>query len=339
MLASMLQEIFQRLSGGFEHLHSPEMTGSCATKLDNMVEHVVDEVSSRLRSVPGYAKALRQPILTTLGYIDAIVETIPAALLCCRSTYADDPRINAFFASPQHIQEVFSQSKEVRDLFKTNSVADECWALMCMRHEERRQFGMALVGDEVRKDVMQTVVNFTDHQLVSPGVDEATARCALKCCMFNGLLSHIRHRASDARTRVADLDNRIAAAKRRLQTLGQGPDQELVRNDLEAEIANLQHELSEDTLHLTTLNDHLRFAVECLANPSDILRADTRSLHLSRMGVKLGKGAEEPGYELTLPEICIASHSPRISALVRFPRDELLPERDFLKEADLFLSL
>jgi hypothetical protein len=339
MLADMLQEIFHRLSGAFADLPPEETAGSCAAHLDKVVEHVVDEVSSRLRAVSGYARALRDPVRTTFRYIDGIVGAIPAPLLCCRSTYADDPRINAFFVSPQHIQEVFSPSKEVRDLFETHPLAEECWALMCMRQEERRQFGMALVGGEVRKDVMQTVVSFTDHQLVSPGIDEATARCALKCCMFNGLLAHIRRRASDARTRVADLDNRIVVAKRRLRALGQDSSQKPARRELEAEIARLRRELSEDTLRLPTLTDHLRFAAECLSNPADILRCDTRTLHLSRMAIKLEKGAEEAGYDLTLPEFRIASHAPRIGTLVHFPRNELLPPQDFLKEADLFLSL
>jgi hypothetical protein len=53
-------------------------------------------------------------------------------------------------------------------------------------------------------------------------------------------------------------------------------------------------------------------------------------MRLSRMAVKLDNCSDESGYELTLPEIHIASHAPRISTLVRFPREELLPEKDFL---------
>ena len=340
MLAGMLQDIFRHFGGSFADLGPEEQTaGRCAANVDKMVEHVVDEVSARLRALPGYARALRGPVVTTFRYIDEIVESIPDPLLCCRSAYLDDPRINAFFVGPQHIQEVFSQSRAVRDLFNANPLASECWALMCVRQQERTQLGMALVGDQVHQDVLQTAVSFTDHQVVSPGIDEAGARCALKCCMFNGLLAHIRRRSSDARSRVADLDNRIAVAQRRLRGLGQDPAQEHARGELNDEMTRLQGKLSEDNLHLPTLNDHLRFVVNSLSHPEDFLRADTRSLYLSRLAIKLEKGSKESGYELTLPEIHIASHAPRIGALVRFPRDELLPEQDFLKEADLFLSL
>jgi hypothetical protein len=339
MQTGLLQDIFERLSGVFAGLAPEQQTaGRCAGNLDEMVEHVVDGVSSRLRAVPGYARSLRGPLASTFRYIDRMVEAIPGPLPCCRSAFSDDPRINAFFVSPQHIQEVFSQSREVRDLFEANPLAGECWALMCARQQERAQIGMAMVDGQVRKDVLQTVVSFTDHQLHSPGTDEATARCALKCCMFNGLLAHIRRRANDALSRAADLDHRIALSYRRLRDLGQDPAHEPARGELRAELGRLQDQLKEDGLRLPTLNDHLRFVADSLSHPESFLRTETRSMRLSRMAVKLDLGSDESGYELTLPEIHIASHVPRISTLVRFPREELLPEKDFLKEAELFLS-
>jgi hypothetical protein len=236
MQAGLLQDIFERLSGAFVGLAPEQQTaGRCAGNLDDMVEHVVDGSSSRLRAVPGYARSLRGPLASTFRYIDRMVEAIPGPLPCCRSAFSEDPRINAFFVSPQHIQEVFSQSREVRDLFDANPLAGECWALMCVRQQERTQIGMAMVDGQVRKDVLQTVVSFTDHQLHSPGTDEATARCALKCCMFNGLLAHIRRRANDALSRAADLEHRIALAHRRLRGLGQDPAREPARSELRAE--------------------------------------------------------------------------------------------------------
>jgi len=339
MQAGLLHDIFERSSRAFAGLAREHQTsGRCTRNLDEMVEHVVDGVSSRLRAVPGYARSLRGPLASTFLYIDRMVEAIPGPLPCCRSAFSDDPRINAFFVSPQHIQEVFSQSREVRDLFEANPLAGECWALMCVREQERTQIGMAMVDGQLRKDVLQTVVSFTDHHLHSPGTDVANARCALKCCMFNGLLAHIRRQANDALSRVADLDHRIALAHRRLRDLGQDPAHEPARGELRAELGRLQDQLKEDGLRLPTLKDHLRFVADALSHPEALLHTATRSMRLSRMAVKLGNGSDESGYELTLPEIHIASHAPRISTLVRFPREELLPEKDFLKEAELFLS-
>ncbi len=62
-------------------------------------------------------------------------------------------------------------------------------------------------------------------------------------------------------------------------------------------------------------------------------------LRLTRLGIMLEAGSSEPGYELGVSEIRIASHRPRIGALVRFPREELLPKPDFVRQADIFLAL
>ena len=66
---------------------------------------------------------------------------------------------------------------------------------------------------------------------------------------------------------------------------------------------------------------------------------DRCSLRLNRQAAKLELGSLGPGHELELSEIHIASHQPRIGALVRFPRGELLPQPDMLKQADLFLAV
>jgi hypothetical protein len=75
-----------------------------------------------------------------------------------------------------------------------------------------------------------------------------------------------------------------------------------------------------------------------LANPADFLTATTTSLRLNRLGIKVDQGSDAPGYDLSLSEIRVGSREPRVGVLVRFPRDELLPQQDFLQKADLFLA-
>ncbi len=340
MFNDFLQQIFARLGGNPSTLSvDGYVGGSCVGHLDQAVEHVVDEISGRLRVVPHYARTLREPVSETLRCIDGIVESIPGAIHCCRDSFVEDTKINAFFVSPRHMQEIFSQSKDVRDLFDANPSATECWALMCMHKEERSQLGVALVDDEVRKDVLQTAVSFTDHQVVSPGADAASARCALKCCMFNGLLAHIRHHGTEAKRRVEEIENRVRSMRQRLHTLEtqSGSDEE--KAEMQGRIDDLEGDLALEDLRLSTITDHLGYVAGALANPSAYLHAEQRSIRLNRMAIKLDEHSQETGYELNLSEISIASHQTRVGALVRFPRDELLPQQDFLKQADLFLSL
>jgi hypothetical protein len=340
MITSLLQDLFLRFGGSTAALQEQVPAGgACPVDLARAVERVVDAISPRLRVVPGYERILRGPVVATFRHIDELGESVPGPLLCCRSTFSEDPRINAFFVSPKHIQEVFSQSSEVRRLFDANPLAAECFALMCVRREERSQLGMALVGDEVRNDVLQTSVSFTDHHVFSPGNDETAARCALKCCMFDGLLAHIKRHAVDSARRVEDLESRLRGLRGRLRSQGQGPDAEQARERLSAEIHELERQLAAEDARPMTVNEQLDLVAEALSNPAQYLSTEPFSLRLSRMAIKLEKGSTEPGYELDLSEIRIASHRPRVGALVRFPREDLLPQPDFLKEADLFLSL
>lgn len=309
--------------------------GLCGGGLGDAVEHVVDELSSRLRAVPNYARRLKEPLATTFRHIDQVAEAIPGTLQCSPTVFGDDPRINAFFVSPQHIREVFSQSDEVRSLFDADPGAQDCWALLCMAKKERQQPGMALINGEVRRDVMVTTVSFTDHQVVSPGSDEPSARCALKCCMFNSVLAHIRRTITQAKTETEDRENRLRLLKGRLRRAGDATD----AARLGAEIQALGQQLEAQPLRIQTVQDQLAFVVQALASPAQYLDAGECKLRLSRLGVKLEAESGEPGYDLGVCEIRVASHRPRIGALVRFPRAELLPRPDFLRQAEIFLAL
>jgi hypothetical protein len=334
LFTAFLQETFRRLQG------CCAAQGEAATQqgvddelLDRAVEHVVDETYNRLRLLPGYAGRLRGLVQESFRYIDGLVEALPDAIQCCRSTYVEDPRVNAFFASPQQMCEVFSRSEDVRSLFEGAPDAVECWALLCMRKEERRSFGMALVGDDVRKDVMQVGVSFGDHQVVSPGITEGDARRALKCCIFNHLLSYIRRRAKTAKETRGELENRRRVLQGRLQRAA--PEGALA---LQSQIADVERDLALEDLQLNSLEDHMEFIAGVLGNPQLYVSGAGMSLRLSRLGIKMDVDSGEAGYTVPLSEIRVSCHEPRIATLVRFPRSELLPQQDYLERADRFLG-
>ena len=137
MLQTLLHEFFARF--GANAFSKPEnealLTTTCARAASEVADHVVTEISSRLRVVPGYVRKLAEPVAKSLRYIDQVAEDVPGPYLCCRSTFSEDPRVNSFFVNAKHIQEVFSQSAEIRQVFDENPLAEECWALLCLRRE------------------------------------------------------------------------------------------------------------------------------------------------------------------------------------------------------------
>jgi len=337
MISAFLQEAF-RLLGGTQtgQRGNAEADASRCIPLNQAVEHVVDETYGRLRAVPGYAERLKGPIQSTFLYIEGLVQSIPDAILCCRSTFVSDPRVNAFFAGPDHLREIFSQSEEVRNLFAGAPGAQECWALLCMHKEERRQLGMALQGGKVRKEVMQTGVSFTAHHVISPGISEEDARRALKCCIFNSLITYIRRRTKTLKEQTEKLENRRRMLSGRIQHRQEGAED---FEQMQAQLQEVEEQLEQRDLRLDSLREHLEFVADVLAHPSDYVEGDHHELRLNRLGIKLEEDAEELGYTVPLSEIRVACHQPRIATLVRFPREELLPQQDYLKKADLFLAV
>ena len=335
MFAAFLQSTFRRLGANLDPLSARGAGSSaCAGTIQQAVEHVVDETAARLRAVPGYARRLRGPVITALQTIDRMVKEIPGTLDCRRSTYASDPRVNAFFVNYGDLQEVFSRSKEVRELFETNASAQQCFALLCMHRSERRRLGVAMDGDVLRKDVMQTAVSFADHHLDAPGLSEADARCALKCCIFNSLIGHIRMASAKAQTRIDELERRSRAWRERLKRQTPGSAQHAA---LRREVEAIDAELRTPALRLTTLEQHFRYVADALANPQALVSGHQESIFLDRMGIKHDRAAAGVR-EIPLSEIHVAGRRPRVACLVSFPRAELLSVRDFIREAGIYLA-
>ena len=337
-IAAFLDETFSHFSGGFSAWYE-EATNYHAERdaLIQATEYVVDQTYPQLRAIPGYRRRLKAPVTDAFSYIDDLVERIPESFLCSRSTFSLDPRVKTFFVNPHHLQEVFSQNKDIREIFEENPLADECCALMCMRMEERQRFGVALIGDRTHREVLQTTVSFRDHQLYSPGVSEADARRALKCCIFNGILTHIREKLIDART--SHIEHRKQLSMLRIQ-LRKAEEQDAIgekRGVLRRQIEELESTLIHAAQCPPTLQDQLAFVSDVLLYADQFISAGFQHLRLTHMGIKVDQESNEPAYELDITEIRIGNKEPRVAALVRFPRCELLPKTELvLRTESLF---
>ena len=340
MMNSLLREAFSRL--GREVAAPFGQTGSSHAGNDILaqaVERVVDETSSHLRAVASYRRRLQGPVTDAFRYIDEMVEHMPESFLCSRSAFSADPRVRAFFVSPRHMQEVFSQSKDVRELFDASPQSEECCALVCMQMEQRRKFGVALSGDRVHRDVLQTSVSFTDHQVYTPGANETDARRALKCCIFTGILKYIRDKLIEAKTSDFERRKQLSMLRSQLREADHSPMPEKQETELHRQIEDLENAMKLAALHPSTLEDRFALVTDMLHNASQFVSASFQHLHLSQMGIKVEQEASVPSHELDIAEIKIATREPRVAALVRFPRCELLPKTEFLQNADsLFLN-
>jgi hypothetical protein len=130
-----LEDLFLRFRGGFAAFGEDDASEQpCVGSVAQAVDYVVNGVEPRLRALSSYARRLKGRVVEAFRYIDELAETVPGAYECSRFTFADDPRVNAFFVDPLQLQEVFSQAREVRELFDADPTLEECCA--CTRRSE-----------------------------------------------------------------------------------------------------------------------------------------------------------------------------------------------------------
>ena len=339
-IAAFVEETFSHFSGGFSAWQEEAKNyHSGRDALIQASEYIVDQTCPQLRAISGYRRRLKGPVIDAFSYIDELVEHIPASFLCARSTLSSDPRVKSFFVNPHHLQEVFSQNKDVRKIFDENPLAAECCALMCMRMEEHQTFGVALLGDRILREVLQTTVSFTQHQLYTPGVSEADARRALKCCILNGILTHIREKLIEAKTVHIEHRKQLSMLRVQLREAEEADAIERERGALRMQIEELENTLIHAAQRPPTLQDHFALVADMLLYADQFISAGSRHLHLTHMGIKVDQKSNEPAYDFDITEIRIGNKEPRVAALVRFPRCELLPKTEFLLRADSLFAV
>lgn len=314
-MTQLLQKIFERV---FAPGH-PAGAAEQDALLHQAVDHLVQRIDPGLCALGDYQARLRPAVELALEHIDGIVEAVPEGFVCSRRNYLQDRRVNAFFVSPDHLSEVFSASRELRDLFQADAALEQAWGLLCMRRRQQRRLGMGLLGDTLVRDLAQQVVSFGKHQLLSPGEDLAAARKALKCCIFNNLLDYIKTGL------VTGSDDRAANFG------GGGGDNGGASPSAIAFRAPVR---------AMPLRQRLQRVVEGLRQPQRFVRLRQLELRLDRMGVMQEAADVDRLLEpLRLSEIEIAGRGARVAALVAVRREDLLPAQDMARNAEIFLAM
>lgn len=306
-------------------------------ELLRILEKTVDGTDSRIRLVGGYRKRLIEAVRTSRHYVRQLVQAIPSLIEVSTKNFASDPHVNAFFANTDELRLVFSKSSELRDFLEdaANRRVPEGCALLCMRKSEKTQLGVELAGDMLRRDVVQTSVNFSDHHVLSPSQTEEDARKGLQNCFYDGLLTNALHRISSQRQRRKVLENRrslLTSKLRRLQLPGErsaaGPAQVAERDReiqfLQDRVQVLEQELQQ--IPVMTPEACLDEVCSVLGCPEDYIKVQRQSMRVDKLGLKTDD-PHRPHNALELTEVRIGGQEPRMVVLARFRHAEILPFR------------
>lgn len=315
---------------------SPEQRAA----LEQDVESVVDGIEPKMRLVSGYQKKLQPAAATARAYIGALVEKIPGPLSMTPKAFVSDPHVNAFFATPQEVRAVFSRSTELKAFFDQpdNADLDTACALLCMVEEEKTVLGMDLAHGAVRRDVSQTVVNFSDHKVLTPGITEADARQGLKNCIFNALVSHALKHIADLKAHKRELQDQrriLYARLRARQAYNGGLDTLLAAASpdeagIGEKLAEAEARLKQAPATRDAPRDYLHEVKSILEQPQAFIRLRRVSFQLTRMGVKVDADSGEPAHTVEVAEVEVTDVLKRVVVIVSYPRAEMISEPDDL---------
>lgn len=323
---------------------SPAHRKACASA----IEKVVESCDVRIRYLTAYKRKLRPLVESTFDYFEDLVAQIPGVIEINKNSFATDPRVHAFFVTVEDLQSTFSRSPELRKFVEDNkSSDDDIFALLCMELKEKTVFGMELRGDIIKRDVQQISVAFSDHQLLAPASTEEEARRGLMQCMFEQLVVTISNGVHSVQVQIQDLKSQRRVLQTRLKAL----EAQLKRNAVSASqsipgtLHKLKEKLRTNEKQLSELQSKstprysLDHAHEILSQPENYVKVKRLHMRLNNMSLKLRDDSKETGYEIDLAEMVLGNTPTRVVVLARYPRSEILPKEDFLKQVTPYLSI
>ena len=319
--------------------------------LERATERVVEGSDPRLRALPGYGRRLRAPVETAVRHVIDLVGRLPEPAEISRQAFRNDPRLRAFFVSPEHLQETMAGCPMMSDYLRGAKPAagDAIFGLLSMTRSEKNVLGMDLRGDTLQREVAQVAVNFSDHRYLGPSGDETETRRELMRRGFDFLIEKALASIIAARSKKAELDQQRQLLQRKLRAMEAGSwgleaafaPSEAGPTDLaalEAEIQAVENELLALGSKPHALEHSLEHIGATLGDPARWLDMRSVSLELSPMSVKAGPGTTGRSCQLELTELFSASGQQRTVLLGRFPAQDLPPRPDFMEEAARWLG-
>lgn len=261
-----------------------------------ILESVIDDTDDKIRLVSGYKKKLARSIDHSLHYTRQLLAQIPPPIDISSHNFACNPYVNAIFINKQELHSLFRHSSEIQEYLQNNlhNNPPYCYALLCMKKTEKSILGMRMSGDMLVKDVRQTAVDFSDHQLHSPGNSEPELREKLYKCLFAGLTTNALGRIS----RLRFESDQLGIEYRRQQSIlhqfqakaKEEPDNPVHLSQIariQQQLKNLQQDLM--STHLITPEKALQEVKTVFDLPEDFVRLQCSTLCINKMKIKVNK--------------------------------------------------
>ncbi|SDY08830.1 hypothetical protein [Nitrosomonas sp. Nm33] len=318
--------------------------------IEKAIERAVDGTDRRIRAIGQYRKRLHQPVELTIDHVISTVDALPAPIEISPRAFGQDSCLRAFFVSTDHLREVFGNFKTVRNYLTdlTGPFPEQIFGLLSMVMEEHKVFGVELVGETLRREVMQVTVNFSNHRYLGPTSNELDTRRELKKRAFDFLIEKALERIAGERSKRRELDRQWYLLQQKLNTMKAGnwgldpmlTDHEQQHPDLaalEAEIEVIERELGQFHTDNLGLEESLASVIDTLSHPAAWFASREIRLRLDSMGIKIQDSSTVPSKEIVLTEIFSGTGERGIVLLGHIARTDIPEPASVWREALRYL--
>lgn len=329
----------------------PPSGGPDPSLVEAAIERVVDATDPRLRVFSKYRKRLYPAVQRSVAHIQGLIDNLPEPVEISRRSFGGDPRLRAFFASPTRMQEAIGSAKTLVDFLanRKGPYPEHIFGLLAPNMKERQALGMALMGEQVHRDVLQEVVDFSDHRFFGAAGSEDESRGEIKKGIFDYLAKLALKRILNVEEKRSELELQRRLLQRKLDAMREGDwglesmfsnvgDDPPDHRSLGDQIAAVEDELM--TLPCSTAI--LEHRIDCInaifEQPEQGVSLRPIQLHVDAMSVKVDDSAKASNKPLELIEMFSSSGDRRVVLFGYVSRDELPAKLDFFKEAGRYLG-
>ena len=309
-----------------------------------MTQRAIDKAvlltNPRFKILRDYRERLAPAVEKSIEYLQGIVVSLPAPIDVSPRLWGENPSLRAFFAANTDVSKTVGRSKGLNTLFSKYPQLDTAYFVLGMACDEQRQFGMALQGDVVQRDVAQTVLVFSDHQARICGQTEAELRRLIGSQSFEYLVAEVLAQIGGERSERRELEEARSLLRARLRLLQQqgpglgslfsgGPEQCAEKDRLERELLDNERQLESTVSPQGVLESEFDNLCEVLANPSQYLAVDIRRPRVNTLNVIVTDDSEPAAATIDYSRFSLfgAIRAERAFVLGRFSRVDLSEQR------------
>lgn len=289
-----------------------------------------------LSNEPGFERKLAPKVRGALDYCEELVAALPPPLVIERASFASEPHVHALFGSADDIDAMIGQSPALQDYVSSadGAGAEDCYALLAARRQEKSILGVACEGEFIRNDVPQKLLHFSNHNLSLIADNPESARLKLKLAAFDGLIKTFAAHVGRLRTEQVSLRQERAIATTRGRMAGHRGATPEVEARCSRTIASLDERLSRNADALLP-RQQIEALGDFLSNPHEALHLETVALHVDRGGKIIdapdARTAEVASLHLT--ELISRDRRRHVIVPVRFQRSLALQALERTRQA------